>query len=248
MPLIGFIVVLAAFLSYFIMIFVFLRFTYRTWIFDIIIGVGMVMGGLGWYQESSSWSPWSAIIVGGIWFVVSRLEFRLVGSKKLILRAGSSVPNMAFVTTDGENVSEQDLIENAPTLLVLYRGWWCPSSKTQLDEIVQYYEELNAAGLKIYAASVDSPTEAVSIQEYVGDKITVLCNVSEALLDEIGVRDQRGAPWYDRLLFGAAHQNISMPTAIVINRDSKIAFITRSTKVDSRPRSKDILASISRTL
>ena len=43
---------------------------------------------------------------------------------------------------------EQDLIAGAPALLVLYRGWWCPSSKSQLDELVQGYERLSQGGAK----------------------------------------------------------------------------------------------------
>ena len=46
------------------------------------------------------------------------------------------------------------LIASAPTLLVLYRGWWCPSSKSQLGEIVNDYESLSGHGLYLVLASV----------------------------------------------------------------------------------------------
>jgi peroxiredoxin len=148
------------------------------------------------------------------------------------------------LTTDGRQVTEKDLIVSAPTLLMLYRGWWCPSSKSQLGETVHYYENLSEAGLTIFAASVDEPAEAAPIQQFVGDKITILCNVPESLLDEIGARDQRGAPWYDRILFGAKQQDIAMPSALVINASGKIVFVYRSTRVDDRARPADIIASL----
>ena len=107
------------------------------------------------------------------------------------------------------------LIASSPALLVLYRGWWCPSSKAQLDELVRDRERLSEAGLTIFAASVDRPTEAAPLQQHVGDKITILCGISESLLDDVAVRDQRGAPWYDRILFGAAKQDIAMPADIL---------------------------------
>jgi peroxiredoxin len=127
---------------------------------------------------------------------------------------------------------------------VFYRGWWCPSSKSQLDEIIAEYENLNNAGLTIYAASVDGPSEAKPLQERVGNKITILCKVPEALLNDVGICDQRGAPWYDRILFGAQKQDIAMPSALVINPSGKIVFVYRSTRVDDRPRPADIIASL----
>jgi peroxiredoxin len=102
----------------------------------------------------------------------------------------------------------------------------------------------NKAGVKIYAASVDTPEAAGPIQEYVGEKITILCNLSETLLNDIGVRDQRGAPWYDRILFGALKQDIAMPAAFMFNKDGKIVFAERSLKVDNRPNISNILDSL----
>lgn len=246
MSVIGFIITLVGFLSYFIMIGAFHRFTYKTWIFDSVVGVGMILGVLSWLLQGSSWLTWSTIIVGLLWFLITRNELRIPGSKELNLRVGDRVPPMTFVTTDGAHITEQDLIADAPVLLSLYRGWWCPSSKLQLDELMQHHEYLSKMGVKVYAASVDGPDEAKPLQEHFGDKITILCNVPEDVLDEIGVKDQRGAPWYDRLTSGTPEQPIAMPAALVIDKNGKIVFASRSTQVDDRPRADEILASLSR--
>ena len=245
MTIAGFLIVLAGVLSYFFMLFVLHSFTYKTWIFDAVIGMGMVVGVLSWFQSGTNWLSWGTILLGVIWFLVSRAELRIMGSKELNLRVGNDVPAMTFLTTDGTQFSEQDLIANTPALLALYRGWWCPSSKAQLDEINDYYERLHKKEISIYAASVDKPTEAAPIQEHVGNNITILCNVSEAVLERIGVLDKKGAPWYDRIIFGAAEQPIAMPTTLVINKDGKIIFVYRSTRVDERPGADKILASLS---
>jgi peroxiredoxin len=151
---------------------------------------------------------------------------------------------MNLLTTANKIITDKDLIAQAPVLLAFYRGWWCPSSKLQLDEIIAEYENLSQAGLTIFAASVDEPSEAVPLQERVGDKITILCNFPASLLDEIGVCDQRGAPWYDRILFGAKKHGIAMPSALVIDTSGKIVFVYRSTRVDNRPRPADIILSL----
>jgi peroxiredoxin len=244
MTVFGFIIILGVFISYLTMLFVLHRFTYKTWIFDFAVLAGMVMGITSWFQAGDSWLSWSTIALGVIWFLVSRTELRIVGSKELNLRVGDKVPTMAFVKTDGAQITEQDLIANAPALLALYRGWWCPSSKAQLDEIIENYEQLNKKGVSIYAASVDEPAMAIPIQEHVGDKITILCGVSEEVLKKVGVLDTKGAPWYDRIIFGAPERPISMPATLVINKDGRIIFVSRSTRVDNRPRANEILTSL----
>ena len=185
------------------------------------------------------------VVLGIVWFLLSRIELRIVGSKDLNLRVGDTMPAMAFSKTDGTQITEQDLIANAPALLTLYQGWWCPSSKVQLHEIMEKNEHLNKKGVSLYAASVDEPEAAAPIQEHVGNSITILCGVSAAALKEIGVLDKRGAPWYDRLLFGAPQRPIAMPATLVINKDGNIVFASRSTRVDEGPRVDAILASLS---
>ena len=244
MTTLGLLIVLAAFVSYIFWLFVLHRFTYRTWVFDFIIIVGMATALTGWAFGGSSPIALSAIGLGIAWFVITRHELKLTGSKRLELRVGDRMPAMRLLTTENKLVTEQDLIAKSPALLVFYRGWWCPSSKSQLDELIHEYENLSRAGVAIFAASVDSPSEAVPLQERVGNKITILCNVPESLLDNIGVRDQRGAPWYDRILFGAKKQDIAMPSALVLDTSGQIVFVYRSTRVDDRPRLTDVLASL----
>ena len=242
--LVGLLLALVGFLSYFLLIFAFHRFTYRTWMFDAVVGAGTVLAIIGWALGGRGIVALIALFLGAAWFLVSRWELRLVGSKQLRLRKGDRIPAFTVLTTDGKPVTEQDLIAGAPALLVLYRGWWCPSSKSQLDELVHGYERLHKAGLRIFAGSVDGPAEAKPLQQRVGDKITILCSVPEALLDEVGVRDQRGAPWYDRILYGAAQQDISMPAALVIDTSGRLTFAYRSTRLDHWVRAADILADL----
>jgi peroxiredoxin len=245
MTAIGLIFVLAGLLSYVGLLFVLRRFTYRTWMFDAIVGAGMAVALVGWALGGSGAVASAAAVLGGAWFLATRHELKLVGSKGLRLRAGDRVPAFTVSTIDGKPFTDRDLIAHAPALLVLYCGWWCPSSKSQLDELARQRESLGEAGLTIFAASVDGPTEAAPLQQQVGEKITILCSVSESLLDEVGVRDQRGAPWYDRILFGAAQQDIAMPAALVIDGAGRIVFAYRSTRVDDRAQPAEILNSLS---
>ena len=106
------------------------------------------------------------------------------------------------------------------------------------------HQRIAEVGLKVFAGSVDSPAKSAPMQEYVGDSITILCGVPEAFLDQVGVRDSRGAPWYDRLLFGAAERATAMPTALVIDGSGQVIFAYRAKSVDDRAAPARILKAI----
>jgi peroxiredoxin len=241
---VGLVVVLAAVAAYGSMLFVFHRFTYRTWLFDTVVVAGMLLAIAGWINNGVDVPGAVALVLGVLWFPLTRRELRIRGSQKLNLGPGDPFPSMSVVTTDGEVVTDRDLVAHAPTLLVLYRGWWCPSHRSQFAELVGAYNRLSEAGLAVYAGSVDSPSEARPIQKHVGEKITILCNVPTSLLDEIGVRDTKGAPWYDRLVFGAKRQDIAMPAAIVVDATGNVVYSYRATRVDDRPDPDRILSNL----
>ena len=244
MTILGYGLILGVFLAYLGMLFVAHRFTYKTWVFDAVVGAGMALGAAGWVQAGGDWLALGPIGLGALWFLVSRTELKIAGSPELRLRVGDAVPALSLLKTDGSPFTEQDLIAGAPALLTLYRGWWCPSSRAQLDLIRAHYESFASRGVAIYAASVDEPAAALPIQEHVGSTITILCGVSEAVLTKAGVLDQKGAPWDDRLILGAPERPIAMPATLVFNRKGILTFVSRSARVDDPPRVAEILASL----
>ena len=68
---------------------------------------------------------------------------------------------------------------------------------------------------------VEGPDRAASyrVEDFIPDIVTF-------------IRDHVGAPWYDRILFGAKKEEIAMPSALVIDTSGKIVFICRSTRGD----------------
>ena len=244
LTVLGLLLILGGAITYLILLFVVHGFTYRTSIFHAVVAAGMALAVAGWATGGDGPIAFLACVVGVLWFLVAWRELRLVGSKALAVRPGDPLPAFTASTTDGGRFTEQDLVSNAPALLVLYRGWWCPSSKVQLDEVLRSHDELRAAGVRVFAGSVDAPDEAEPLQRHVGEGITIVSDIPTSLLDTIGIRDERGAPWYDRVLFGAARRDISMPAALVIDGAGRIRYVHRSTRVDDRPRPSDILASL----
>ncbi len=244
MAVLGLSAVVLGYVAYLAMLFVLRRFTYRTWLFHAVILVGIVLALVGLALGDTGLPAWIAIGLGLAWFPLTRRELTLVGSERLTLRVGDRLPEFAAVRTDGTPITDQDVVALAPALLVLYRGWWCPSTRALLDELLGDLERLTSAGLTTFAASVDPPAQAAGMQEHVGDGITIVCSFPVAVLDAIGARDRRGAPWYDRLLFRAPRGDIAMPAALVVDASGRIVYAFRANRVDEHAPHRDILASL----
>lgn len=68
-----------------------------------------------------------------------------------------SVPDVTLKDTQGQPVALKKLLANKPTVLVVYRGGWCPYCSKQLKNIQNIEQQIAEMGLQIIAVSPDSP-------------------------------------------------------------------------------------------
>src|SRR5882724_8998499 len=72
------------------------------------------------------------------------------------LKVGDSIPDGTVKTIDGKDVSLKSLIQK-PTVLIFYRGGWCPYCSTQMGQLVKLEPKLVKMGFQILAVSADWP-------------------------------------------------------------------------------------------
>ena len=72
------------------------------------------------------------------------------------LLIGETIPDATLVNSDGENIQLYDLIKTKPTVLVFYRGGWCPYCNLQLSALAITQEEIIELGYQIIAVSPDN--------------------------------------------------------------------------------------------
>ncbi|MFC4701195.1 peroxiredoxin-like family protein [Glaciecola siphonariae] len=70
---------------------------------------------------------------------------------------GSTVANVMVKTADGSPVSLPALLMQKPSVIVFYRGGWCPYCSRQLAELKDIEQELVAEGYQILAISPETP-------------------------------------------------------------------------------------------
>ncbi|MFC9919485.1 peroxiredoxin family protein [Agromyces binzhouensis] len=233
--ILGLVVVVGTIVAFFVPYMFFDWFTYRFWVVHVLVAAGAVAAIAGWVLGGPAVIAIIAIVFAIGWFVLTTVENRIPGSRRLAVGPGDLLPPLRLTTVDGRTVDDREIIGRAPALLVFYRGWWCPTSRMQMHDLLDAYDELSAAGLSIYAASVDGAEEAAPLQEVVGERITILCGLDAATLDAVGAHDTRGRPWFTRPFLGGTSETTAMPTSLVVDRDGRIVMAHRAKRVDDRP-------------
>jgi len=73
------------------------------------------------------------------------------------LLIGSEVPNVSVTDKDGNKVQLSSIIGEQGTIIVFYRGGWCPYCSRHMQELAQVESELLKLGYQIIAISPESP-------------------------------------------------------------------------------------------
>jgi peroxiredoxin len=73
------------------------------------------------------------------------------------LDVGDKIPHVSLQDADGETVDLKEVIRMQPTVMIFYRGSWCPYCNRHLAALAEIEESLKAAGYQILAISPDKP-------------------------------------------------------------------------------------------
>lgn len=83
------------------------------------------------------------------------------------LAVGDKVPDGTLVTLEGKKIQLWALVAQKPTILIFYRGGWCPYCNLQMGQLVKIEPELQKMGYQILAISPDKPSKLkVSLDQH----------------------------------------------------------------------------------
>lgn len=75
------------------------------------------------------------------------------------LAVGDAIPDVTLRTEEDREVSLRKLVAAKPTVLIFYRGGWCPFCTRHLSELAGIEKDLATAGAQLLAISMDQPSK-----------------------------------------------------------------------------------------
>ena len=149
------------------------------------------------------------------------------------LEVGQKVPSARIYTAEGETTDIRDVVRRQPTVLIFYRGGWCPYCSTHLGELGGVEEDLRRAGYQIIAISPDRPEYLKSELKEDNYGYTLIsdheANASRAfgLAFRVGIEtfeEYRGMGVDLEERSGSRHHILPVPAAYVVDEDGVIRF------------------------
>ena len=164
------------------------------------------------------------------------------------LAVGAAIPPFEIRDFRGEAFSST-AINDTNTLVVFYRGGWCPFCNFQIRELSQAHDKFKALGVSLVAISVDRPDAAEVTRNAYEVPFPVLSDpdlkAHEAFnvvlqLDVAGVA-RLGKYGYDiEEWSGKDHHKMAVP-AVFLVRDGKVAWAHVARDYKTRPSTEQLL-------
>lgn len=164
---------------------------------------------------------------------------------------GTRIPSAEIKTVDGESKNIRNLVQTKPTVLIFYRGGWCPFCNKHLAELQQIEDDLINMGYQVLAISADRPEKLKeSIQKHDID-YTLLSdspmNATKAFGLAFKVDDSTIQRYKENGLdleeaSGYKHHLLPVPAVFLVDTEGLIRFQYVNPDYKTRIKSKVLLA------
>ncbi len=150
------------------------------------------------------------------------------------VKVGQVLPSTEVHNLDGEPIHMSRIVDEGPTIMVVYRGGWCPYCNAQLAALGKKEEELREMGYQILAISPDNPEHLQMTMTDQELPYTLLSDSKLEFIDAIGVGfkvDDRTLSRYKKwnidliAASGETHQRLPVPTVLILDEDATVEFV-----------------------
>jgi peroxiredoxin len=172
------------------------------------------------------------------------------------LKVGDKAPDALLPDVSGKTESLAALFSQGPTLLIFYRGGWCPFCNLWLHDYAVAKPEFDRRGVRVVAISVDKPSEEAKTQAKQGVPFPMLsdsklvAHQAYRVVHVPGDAERKGMAAYgiDLAAYsGESHGNFAVPAMFLVDRDGTVRFVHVDEDFKTRPSAKQMLAVADRT-
>jgi len=170
-----------------------------------------------------------------ILFVVTCLLFCGISYAQLPVKAedispllvGEVLPNVTLQTLENKPVGISTILRAKKTILIFYRGGWCPYCNLHLSEVGRIEKDLLALGYQVVAVSPDAPEKLKPSMDKMEISYTLLSDASGALTKGTGLAFKAPAGDYKFLADGQGKNSelfLPVPSLFILNEKGEILF------------------------
>jgi len=203
---------------------------------NILGALGVVLSAWAWYARGVGVQPF--MLAAGSWiaFLLYNYWYSTFGGREpsVELVAGTTLPEFQVKNVSGEPVSSSRFV-GKPTILVFYRGNWCPFCMAQLKELAVRYEEISKLGVRIAMISPQPHTNTVQLAKKfrIDLSFEFLTDEGQAAARSLGILNLHGTPMGLQAL--GYDSDTVLPTVIITDKHGKIVWTHETDNHRIRP-------------
>ncbi|MBU1652286.1 peroxiredoxin family protein, partial [bacterium] len=110
------------------------------------------------------------------------------------IMTGQMMPEMTLLSEDSTAFDLTAAMSEQPTVLVFYRGGWCPYCTKHLDQLQEIHPELIADGYQLIAVSPDRPEKLLARKEHSPIDFTLLSDSDMQAAISLGIAFRMAGP------------------------------------------------------
>ncbi|WCL81202.1 peroxiredoxin-like family protein [Saprospira sp. CCB-QB6] len=146
---------------------------------------------------------------------------------------GETIPAGSLQNVDGESLNIKKLIKKQKTVLVFYRGNWCPYCNLQLNGLQEIEKEIHDLGFQVLAISADKPEKLKESAEEGEFRYQLLSDSKMEYARKLGIAFQLDNSAQKRYRAfgvkleehsGETHYQLPAPAVFVLNTEGEIQF------------------------
>jgi peroxiredoxin len=177
-----------------------------------------------------------ASLIGNLLYVFWYSRF---GRKEnQLLKVGQALPKFSLKDSNGSCVTSEQISQQA-SLILFYRGNWCPLCMAQIKEVAAQYRELESRGIKIFMVSPQSEAHTRGLAKRFDVDMHFLIDEGSKVADKLQIVAKNGLPMGLQAL--GYDSDTVMPTVVMTNKEGKIIFADLTDNYRVRPEPEDFL-------
>ena len=197
----------------------------------------LTLGGLGcsligfMLGEYASPMPLVLALFGATGFMLYNYWYSSFGrTDSTQLQLDAPLPNFVLQDINGNNFPSTSLF-GKPTVLLFFRGNWCPLCMAQISEIADGYKALADRGAQVALVSPQSHENTVKLASRFDVPFLFLTDPGNKAAKQLGIAMDDGIP----LGITGYDSETVMPTVIITSANGRIIFLDQTDNYRVRP-------------
>ena len=168
------------------------------------------------------------------------------------IKVGVAAPDAGLRDLDGNDVTLHVIVAGKPTVLIFYRGSWCPYCNLHLSDLVTVEEDLRSLGYQIVAISPDRPEELNKMTAADHLNYRLFSDPHAEAMKKFGVAYQVDDTTFMNYkqkfnvdlesASGQNHHILPVPAVFILDRAGKIVFVHADPDYKVRMKGAEVLA------